>query len=100
MATNAMERVRNGMEVVSSDGTSLGKIKEVYHGTVPTTAFQQCDDETTLEVHRGSLLGKGTTLYVPCRAVGDVSGDQVRLNVDNETVSSKGWIRKPSWIGR
>lgn len=100
MVKDMMSQVHEGMEVMTSDGTSLGKVKEIYHGTVPTSAFQQCDDETTLEVHRGGLLGKGTTMYVPCRAIDTVSGNSVTLNVDMETASSKGWVRRPSWIGQ
>ncbi|MDP9350687.1 MAG: PRC-barrel domain-containing protein [Chloroflexota bacterium] len=87
------------MEVLTSDGTSLGKVTEVYFGTEPANSFETCDDETSVEVHRGGLFGKGVTMYVPCRAVAGVSGDTVTLNVDAETATAKGWARKPSWIG-
>lgn len=100
MATSSrVADVRKGMEVLTSDGTSLGKVVEVYFGTEPVNSFETCDDETNVEVHRSGLFGKGVTMYVPCRAVAGVSGDTVRLNVDAETATAKGWVRKPSWIG-
>jgi sporulation protein YlmC with PRC-barrel domain len=87
------------MEVLTSDGTSLGKVKEVYVGTEPSSPFEQCDDETTVEVQQGGgLFSKGVTMYIPCRAVGGVSGNSVTLNVDSETANSKGWTHRPSWI--
>lgn len=99
MAGSAMEGVRDGMEVLTSDGTSLGRIRTIYHGTVPTAAFEQCDDETTPEAHRGGLLGKGVTMYVPCRAVEGAQGGTVRLNVGMETASAKGLGPQASWVG-
>ncbi len=98
--TSVVGQVRNGMEVMTSDGVSLGKVRETYIGTEPTSPLQQCDDETTVEVHRGSLLGKSTTMYIPCRALASVDGNTVMLNVDQETASAKGWLHKPSWIGK
>jgi len=97
--TSVVGQVRNGMEVVTSDGESLGKVKETYIGTEPTSPLQQCDDETTVEVHRGGLFSKSTTMYVPCRALARVDGNTVTLNVDQETANAKGWQHKPSWIG-
>lgn len=97
-SSSVISGVREGMKVTTSDGVDLGKVRQIYFGTEPVDKFSQCDDETCIEVHRGGLIGKGVTMYVPCRAVESVFGETVTLNVDMETASAKGWARKPAWI--
>ncbi len=95
---SAIGQVREGMQVVTSDGTSLGRVEHVHSGTVPTDPLQQCEDESCVEVRRTSL-GRELVQYVPCRAISGVLGNTVRLNLDMETASAEGWGRRPAWLG-
>ncbi len=94
--TRLIERIRAGMEVRSSDGVRLGKILEVWCGQDPASGNSQWDEEvcSRLEVNRRG----NTPIYVPYRAVAEVSGKRVTLGVDARTATSKGWNRKPKWI--
>ncbi len=93
-------QVRKGMEVHSSDGVCLGKVKEVWLGTDPTSTHARCDEEmcSRLEVHHRERLMRKVVMYVPYSAISGVSGKVVTLNVDAQTARSKGWSRKPGWI--
>ncbi len=93
-------QVRKGMEVHSSDGVCLGKVKEVWLGTDPTSTHARCDEEmcSRLEVHRRERLMRKVVMYIPYSAIGDVSDKRVILNVDAQAASSKGWSRRPRWI--
>ncbi len=92
--------VRKGSEVHSSDGTKLGKVAEVWFGTDPAHSAERCDEDlcSRIEVHQG-LLHK-TVLYIPYNAIGQISGNTVTLNVDEESVRSKGWTHRPAWIAQ
>ena len=93
-----IEQVREGMRVVSSDGVEMGTVARVHRGTEPTDPLAACEDETCVEVRRESL-GRELTHYVPCRALAGVAGDTVRLGVDLETASARGWATRPAWLG-
>ncbi len=93
-------QVHKGMEVLSTDGVCLGKVKEVWLGTDPASTHARCDEEvcSRLEVHHREHLIKDVVMYIPYSAIAGVSGNQVLLNVDAETANSKGWSYKPHWI--
>jgi hypothetical protein len=89
-------QVREGMEVVTSDGVKLGKVAHIWYGT-SVGKVATSDEETCLEVHRG-LFGR-THLYLPCSAVGAVTGNTVQLTASDEMVGEHpSWHRKPNWI--
>jgi hypothetical protein len=92
---NLIARIRKGMEVRTSDGTSLGKIRQVWCGSDPISTTQLCDDEvcSRLEVYR-----RRGRMYVPYSAVADVSGKCVTLNVETEGVPEMHWDHRPAWI--
>lgn len=92
--------VHKGMEVKASDGASLGKVKEVWLGTDPTSTHARCDDEvcSRLEVHHRERLFKDVAMYIPYSAIAEISGDTVVLNVDEASSRSKGWSARPRWI--
>ena len=93
-----IEQVREGMKVVSSDGVEMGAVARVHRGTEPTDRLAACEDETCVEVRRESL-GREIANYIPCRALAGVVGDTVRLDVDLETATTKGWATWPAWLG-
>ncbi|MDQ3930137.1 MAG: PRC-barrel domain-containing protein [Chloroflexota bacterium] len=94
-------QVREGMEVVTRDGQSLGKVKEVWLGTDPSSSTQRCDEEicSRLEVQHGGILRRGERYYIPYSAIAVVAGGRVVLGVDEATLQTRGWARKPGWIG-
>lgn len=91
-------QVREGMRVESSDGEEIGVVARIHRGTEPTDPLAACDDETCVEIRRESF-GREVANYIPCRAVAGVAGDTVTLDVDLETASTKGWARRPAWLG-
>jgi hypothetical protein len=90
-------QLRKGMEVYSVDGAKIGKISQIWYGTVsggPTPT----EEETCIEVHRG-FLGR-EHLYLPCHIVAKVDQNKATLNVDEQIVhETPSWHRKPMWIG-
>ena len=90
------QQLHEGMEVYTADETKLGKISQVWYGTSvggPTAS----EEETCVELHLG-LLGRDK-LYLPCHLVTDVTGNAVRLAVDEQAVrETPSWHRKPAWI--
>ncbi len=95
---NILTQVRQGMQVHTADGVTLGKIREIWYGTDPTERDPRCDEEvcSRLEVHHGVLHRE--VLYIPYNAIADVSGTQVTLNVDAATVREHPWHQRPRWI--
>lgn len=93
-------QVHKGLEVHSSDGVCLGKVRELWLGTDPTSKDARCDEEvcSRLEVHHRGRLVKDSVMYIPYGAIADVSSNHVLLNVDLEIVNSKEWSHKPHWI--
>ncbi len=94
-----ISQVRVGMDVVTSDGDSLGRVTQVYSGTEPSDPLEQCEDESCMEVHR-QLLGREFVDYIPCRAIADVSEDAVRLKVGTDAAGIQGWGSRPGWLDR
>ena len=89
-------QIREGMQVYTADGASLGNISQVWYGDTAGSVATS-EQETCMEVHRG-FLGREVT-YIPCHAVEDVSNDTVKLNVDEQTAeATPSWHIKPSWI--
>ncbi len=76
----------------------MGTVAQVHRGTEPEDALELCEQETCIEVRR-ELLGREFIEYIPCRAVAKVSGNTVTLGMDMETASSRGWSRRPAWLG-
>ena len=99
--TNVVEQLREGQEVRSVDGQSMGKIKAIWYGSdQPGSLISTTDEKTCFEVQKGGLLSK-ETLYLPCEAVADISGNAVTLKADADTVkATPSWHHKPAWIGR
>ncbi len=93
-------QVRKGTQVRTSDGASLGKVREVWLGSDPTSTHARCDEEicSRLEVHHREGLFKDVAMYVPYSAIAEMSGDTVVLKVDEATARSKGWSARPRWI--
>ncbi len=98
--TIELGQVRKGTHVCTSDGVDLGKVKEVWLGTDPSSTHARCDEEicSRLEVHHRQGLFKDVALYVPYSAIAEVSRDTVVLNVDEATANTKGWSARPRWI--
>ena len=96
---NILIEVRKGMDVQTTDGVRLGKVKEIWWGSDPTTGSPRCDEDvcSRIEVRRG-FLGRDVH-YIPVNAIAKVSGKSVVLNVDRATVDEKLWSFKPGWIG-
>ncbi len=99
--TIELGQVRKGTHVRTSDGADLGKVKEVWLGTDPTSTHARCDEEicSRLEVHHREGLFKDVAMYVPYSAIAEMSRDTVVLKVDEATARSKGWTTRPRWIG-
>ena len=96
MATgNLVARIREGMEVRTSDNVRLGKIAQVWIGSDPASSSERCDEEicSRLEVHH-----RGERFYIPYSAIADVDNKTVRLNVDAAAADEHYWTRRPSWI--
>ena len=95
-----LTQVRKGMEVHTTDGVKLGKVKAIWYGTDPTERDPRCDEEvcSRLEVQRGLL--RREVFYIPYNAIAGVSGKQVTLNVDAATVNERPWNQPPRWMDR
>lgn len=96
---NLLDGVRVGMEVRTSDHQELGSVVCIFRGHEPRDGLDRCDDETCIEVDLGVLCNRAHTMYVPYRAIDRALDGRLILNVDRETACSKGWARKPSWLG-
>ncbi len=96
---NILPQVRQGMDVHTADGHTLGTVAKVWFGTDPTPSNPRCDEDTCsrLEVHRGRLF-KRRALYVPYSAIGDITAGHVTLTLDAAAVNERDWLRKPAWI--
>ncbi|HEY0733439.1 MAG TPA: hypothetical protein VGD69_00910 [Herpetosiphonaceae bacterium] len=92
-----IEQLREGLEVQSVDGVVLGKINEVWWGSLPSGSVVPGVEETCFSIKQGMLFGR-TQIYVPCSAVADVSETVVTLNLDAETIATKPWNTRPAWI--
>jgi hypothetical protein len=91
------QQVKRGMEVVTTDGTKLGKVGEVWFGT-SVGGPGRSDEETCMEIQRGLLSRE--TIYLPCRLIAGVRGQTIELNVDEPTVrENPSWHRRPAWVG-
>ena len=92
-------QIRERMEMLTADGTKLGKIKNIWIGTDPVGSSILWDEEvcSRLEVHHGFLNHR--VLYIPYNAIADVSGSTVQLNIDAAAADEKeDWHHKPRWI--
>ena len=98
---NIVTHVRQGMSVHTADGTHLGKVTRIWYGSDPTSNTIRCDEEicSRLEVHHGTLL-KDNVLYIPYHVIGEVVGNDVRLNIDAATVYDHDWLQRPRWMGQ
>ncbi len=74
------QEVRVGIEVVASDGTRIGQVKEVRSNDLLVDRRMARD------------------IYVPFSAVADIGGDRVTLNLPADEVSAKDWT-KPALLG-
>ena len=96
MATGSVvSRIREGMEVRTSDNVGLGKISQVWIGSDPASSSERCDEElcSRLEVHH-----RGERFYIPYSAIADVNNRTVHLNVNEADADEHDWTRRPSWI--
>ena len=97
-ANHLLAQVRSDMEVYYADGVRLGKVRDIWYGSDPTTGPAQWDEDqcSRLEVIHGLL--RWEVLYIPSTAIADVSDGVVLLNVVAETSHPSTWHQKPSWI--
>lgn len=93
---NVMGSIRNGMQVQTEDGRSLGTVAHVWFGTDPT-GNQPCDEDqcSRLEVH---FPYGGGACYIPYPAIAAVSGKTVQLNLTEDEFNQKTWHRRPRWL--
>ena len=92
---NVLAQVQPGMEVHTADGSTLGKVVQVWIGSDPVSSTARCDEDvcSRLEVqHRDG------TRYIPYNAIERVSGRWVILNMDTAAVNEHDWFRRPLWI--
>jgi hypothetical protein len=96
---NIITQVRQGMEVHTADGHTLGKVARVWFGTDPTASNPRCDEDTCsrIEVHSGRIF-KRRVLYVPYSAISDITAGHVTLTLDAAAVNERNWLRMPAWI--
>jgi hypothetical protein len=96
MATGSLiSRIREGMDVRTSDNIRLGKIVQVWIGSDPANNTARCDEElcSRLQVrHRDEML------YIPYSAIGNVDNKTVVLNVNAAVADEHDWTRRPLWI--
>ena len=98
-STIPFNQIREGMEVLTADGSKLGRVKNIWIGTDPVGSSILRDEElcSRLEVHHGFLDRQ--VVYIPYNAIADVSGTTIRLNIDAAAVNEKeDWHHKPRWI--
>ena len=94
---SVVDQIREGMEVTTSDGEKLGKVKQIWYGSETLSSRTPGAEETCFEVQKG-LLGR-EKLYIPCRFVSQVSGQTVQLSADSQTArTTPSWHVKPSWV--
>ncbi len=97
-ANYALTQVRSGMAGYYADGVRLGKVRDIWYGSDPTTSTEPCDEDlcSRLEVTHGWL--RPEVLYIPYTALAGVSDGVVLLNVAAETSHPSTWHQKPRWI--
>ncbi len=91
-----LAQVRVGMVALSSDGKRIGKITQIH---------TRSETETYLEVTpRGNLwkpwqlIVEVQRLFLPGNSVTEVTGKDVRVEMDAKT--AKGCTWRPNWIPR
>ncbi|MBX6771751.1 MAG: DUF2171 domain-containing protein [Chloroflexi bacterium] len=77
MAIFGTQNVRTGMQVVGSDGTGIGSVKEVRENDFLVSRAMKRD------------------LYVPFNAIGNVSDNTITLNIPSSQVDNMGWQSPP-----
>ena len=90
-------RIERGMDVCDVNGARIGRVAHVYRYDLARiggadTSQQPCDE--IVEVKTG-FLGLGKHLYVPLRALQDVTLDHVVLNTTADDAWQSGWDEQP-----
>jgi hypothetical protein len=104
------------MEIETSNGIVMGRVKGVLWGTDATGQRQSLaqlgvretedtedeDAATAGDVADAVLTGwcepSGDTIFVPHQAVASVSGQRVKLFVDDQAVEVSTWRTPPAWV--
>jgi sporulation protein YlmC with PRC-barrel domain len=92
-----MERVREGMDVYSSDGEKIGEVGDVNIGTRPgqmVTSESVTEERSYFQVTRG-FLGLGDDLWLPGQAIARVSDDAVTLKYSSDEAPRRAWTSEP-----
>lgn len=112
----AFRQVRDGMEIETSNGIVLGRVEGVLWGTDATGQRQSLaqlgiresadtEDEAVAaggDVSDAVLTARhepsGSIIFVPHQAVASVSGQRVKLFVDDQAVEASAWRTPPDWV--
>lgn len=95
----------DGMDVYDIAGDKIGTIDGLFRpaasvastGTTVPSHVEATQAEPYFRIKKG-FLGFGKDLYIPARAVTDVTGNRVTLGVEKDRVDEAGWDERPSWI--
>lgn len=93
-------QIKADMDVCDVNGDRIGSVVEVYrHEFAPVSAREAGPErrEDVIEVKTG-FLGLGKRLYVPIRAVMDVTLGCVFVNQPRDQAEALGWDRKPAHL--
>ena len=87
---NMVEQVREGMQVRSSDGKRIGKVRQVHE--------RDADVYIRVAPKASWVFWKAepTFLYLPASAIAEVSSKQMTLNMDAN--AARNCTRRPLWI--
>ncbi len=108
--------VKEGMQVKTSDGTTLGKVRAVHFGqdttgerhSIAQVGMREIEDTTELSIDEREGIPDAVvevegsadkpTLYIPHQAVYQVDEQTITLYVDINAVEASDWATPPSWL--
>lgn len=89
-------RIREGMDVYSSDDEKLGQVGEVNIGTTTEVSSQTTSEERSFFQVKSGMFGLGSDLWLPANLVGSVDDDRVLLAVTKDEAQQQGWGERPT----
>ncbi len=101
MQEQYLGRIEPNMDVCDMDGDKVGTIVHVYRhelaAVAPDIGGAAAPYDSMLEVKTG-FLGLGSHLFIPFRAIHDVTRGCVFLDRTREAVDSSDWNFKPPYL--
>lgn len=101
-------QIREGMNVRTSDGETIGSVVRVWQCTDPGEATlseiiqnERRTYQEALQMQAGTFVEvsprSGDNLYIPWQGIRDIDGECLCLEVDAPSVRESAWRSRPAW---